>query len=1028
MSSIDSLISSIKYDAIKPLNQIALVIGAGVSIGATNGAKFASWHGLIASGIDRVENRHLWNSDDDKNSAVAEEYRKNARSFFVNNEGSFDEILNISQKIIRCLRRGSEPDLKEWLSDTIGSLSGLVEFREDLDLIALLAAAGATIITTNYDDLLSNACNKEVITWRDSDSDLANAVKDKSKIIHIHGHWRDPKSLVFGKDSYKNITESDAVQIVLRSVWLQKKMIFIGCGAGVRDPNIGAMLKFMNATFPEVDPDNRHYFLGSSSDVEELQNTELINSIHFKSYTTDNSDHAELTKILARFLLNLDYVGIQRVGADSVEESLSRPGWGDFLNQEIPDLSCEALINVELETKGYAVISGGHETGKTTAALKIAAREFSDNSYIIDLADVDSIASPLSTAHRVAMIQSAIGHRGNFLIIDNCHHDPIFAKKFWEKCGSSRLKLKVVYIFNVHSRRATSYVSPSPYLLSNPEITVINYHVDREDFISIVKYLVRRNCDTELNSRPLSSSSEQWQTNFNCALAAFTLAVKQNLHKFTEGAGPVELDLDNAVGYFKEHRLDKLDVQVVENLVCIALFSSQELELQTPKDVLPYPNYVNELKTSELVKEFVAGKSYSHSKMFKLHEPGWGRLIIGAVKSSVNLFDFVGKDAALVRSVIGRWLKQDLTDQVGLVWDSILENPNDFLRSIDERALSVTDNLLNYAEGTKRHDAAILIYNHLLNSKPFQSKVPRAYPHNLVSFMNTVEKLEVSETTLENQLSTLFIKCIEEEFSSTVETLLTSPLSQSRVMLQYLEARNQHETVQNILKGIIGASGRFNENAMSGNGNISEIAQFLSPKFGLRDNDRLLTVKNNLQNYILENPESEANLALTSPIDAISTYMTLLENSQAINFTEVASAVNYPSLCHGFVHRLFVRPAKLAPLLSQTRPDYFVNFVEKVKKFDSIEVTHSESLVRLYHMVLEMDDYHLLSFKLAQITKIIEFALAKDQCMLSKIYTNIDNDLRIGMTFSSNDPIHQKDHFCEILSKSGRQDLANLIV
>lgn len=98
-----------------------------------------------------------------------------------------------AQSIQEYLQSKPGGHFRKWLSEAVGSLQvvhpGLLHAIAELDI---------PVATTNYDDLLLNRIGGTVATWRDPAGLQRVARREEKGVIHIHGHWRDPASVVLG--------------------------------------------------------------------------------------------------------------------------------------------------------------------------------------------------------------------------------------------------------------------------------------------------------------------------------------------------------------------------------------------------------------------------------------------------------------------------------------------------------------------------------------------------------------------------------------------------------------------------------------------------------------------------------------------------------------------------------------------------------------------------------------------------------------------------------------------------------------
>ncbi|MFL6291603.1 MAG: SIR2 family protein, partial [Thermoanaerobaculia bacterium] len=164
---------------------VLVVVGAGVSVAATQGNPLASWQGLLENGVERcVAVRGL---DAKWASRVREEIRS----------GDLDDLLSAAEKVSSKLGFPDSGEYRRWLHDTVGKLE--LKDRSILDAIRDL---GLPIATTNYDGLLEEVTHRPALTWRDGDK-AARVIRGvEPGILHLHGYWEAPESVILGIRSY----------------------------------------------------------------------------------------------------------------------------------------------------------------------------------------------------------------------------------------------------------------------------------------------------------------------------------------------------------------------------------------------------------------------------------------------------------------------------------------------------------------------------------------------------------------------------------------------------------------------------------------------------------------------------------------------------------------------------------------------------------------------------------------------------------------------------------------------------------
>jgi hypothetical protein len=155
-----------------------------------------------------------------------------------------------------------------WLRQTVGALKIIADDKHQAVLNAL-AALGIPIATTNYDDLLERATNRPAVTWRDRSRAERVLRGDEDAILHLHGHWQDPESVVLGVKSYATVMGDEHAQAVLRALRIKHTLVFVGCGGTLSDPNFGRLLEWTRPVF--AGSEYRHFRLCRASEREELE-------------------------------------------------------------------------------------------------------------------------------------------------------------------------------------------------------------------------------------------------------------------------------------------------------------------------------------------------------------------------------------------------------------------------------------------------------------------------------------------------------------------------------------------------------------------------------------------------------------------------------------------------------------------------------------------------------------------------------------------------------------------------------------
>jgi hypothetical protein len=364
--------------------RMLVVVGAGVSIAATDGDDLASWTGLLRHGAGRCVEVADPLPDGWEERVLAEI-----------DSGDLDELLSAAEKISRKLGAPCGPEYARWLRDTVG------RFRvQDPTVLEALAGLGLPLATTNYDGLLEEVTHVPPVTWREG-ARVERVVRGKEKgILHLHGFWKEPESVVLGIRSYEQVLGEAHAQTMLRTVRATRGLLFVGCGAGVADPDFDALLRWMRTVFEGSG--FRHFQLCLEQEVEEFQ--ELHSPEERLVPLPYGADHS----CLAPFLRALVPAGRTRPGRrvrepEPIELTTSAPGLPDpplcfGREEEVRELVGE----LGLEAPQPIPVLGPPGIGKTTVLLTVLhdrrlAERFGERRHYLDCGRVRDLAAELET-------------------------------------------------------------------------------------------------------------------------------------------------------------------------------------------------------------------------------------------------------------------------------------------------------------------------------------------------------------------------------------------------------------------------------------------------------------------------------------------------------------------------------------------------------------------------------------------------------------------------------------------------------
>ena len=214
----------------------------------TGGQPCASWQGLIRDGIEHCLRTKLL-SNDQGQSLLANLATEDV-----------SKLLEIAQAISSALGAPEGGEFRRWLQHSVGAL----EIR-DRNLLDAIHGLGVPIATTNYDDLLTRGRGLAAVPWTNGPAALEVIRGDRQGVMHLHGYYEDPGSVVLGVNSYQELLSAKGAQALQQTIVLSKTLIFIGCGGGLIDPNFSALLEWSTDLFG--DTIYRHYYLCIESEA-----------------------------------------------------------------------------------------------------------------------------------------------------------------------------------------------------------------------------------------------------------------------------------------------------------------------------------------------------------------------------------------------------------------------------------------------------------------------------------------------------------------------------------------------------------------------------------------------------------------------------------------------------------------------------------------------------------------------------------------------------------------------------------------
>ena len=175
-----------------------------------------------------------------------------------------DDLLAGAEKVAIKLGAPCGGEFRSWLRDTVGSLHA-----RNREVGEALGALEVTLATTNYDSILEEVTGRPPVTWRQG-SDVERVLRGEDQgILHLHGHWKDPESVILGIRSYEAVLQDEHAQAMQKILRATRTLLFVGYGAGLGDPNFGALLAWSRSLF--AGSEYRHYLLTRADEVAATQ-------------------------------------------------------------------------------------------------------------------------------------------------------------------------------------------------------------------------------------------------------------------------------------------------------------------------------------------------------------------------------------------------------------------------------------------------------------------------------------------------------------------------------------------------------------------------------------------------------------------------------------------------------------------------------------------------------------------------------------------------------------------------------------
>ena len=591
---------------------VVAIVGAGVSFAAT-GDKTALWTGLLRDGIEFSASRP------NSTPELADRHRQLIAAAVAG--GDVDRLLDVADVIVDQLDGPAGDEFRRWLARSVGRLKTSASGAALIEVLRELSQRGVIFATTNYDSILSGGLDLRPVLWTDYRSELPILNQIKQGIIHLHGHWESPRSVIFSRSSYDGITSDDTFQSLFRHLWLGYHWLYIGCGRGSEDPNFGRLLKWGSSMFGAAGLS--HFRLCLESEVAVLEE-ELKEQPNVR-VTPYGLEHAALSHYLLELSEALPCRPFQRVRDQSQffrtksqrPDDVILPSQAEYLGGGVHRPSYMNELDSTLTAGGFAWLRGPASHGKTTAALLAATSNMRRGypSYYLDLND-DAASPPGTTIENV--LQS-LCRPGALFVIDNVNRNEPLARRLFDSWSRRRRGSQLIFV----GREELDVNSASrANRLADLQQHVVSATLTLDDLAGLFETILSRLTPGRPPPTPPPVVLREWRATFSNNLIAYCWAITAKYRRLR--LGNWDLPASAASQFVWAKYLEPLSTTERDDVLLLAAFSAHELGL--PPEVFGGSPFRESLKNGVVVRHHNDGDN----DRYHLAEPGLGVLLLGA--------------------------------------------------------------------------------------------------------------------------------------------------------------------------------------------------------------------------------------------------------------------------------------------------------------------------------------------------------------------------------------------------------------
>ncbi|WP_415394434.1 SIR2 family NAD-dependent protein deacylase (plasmid) [Rhodococcus globerulus] len=406
-----------------------IVLGTGFTAASIDDTTNCSWPGLLRSGLTYIEDNAIQPSD--------RILRSIAEDIEIGEHDSSSYLLTAAQKIVSELGGVGSAHFNAFMRHTIGCMNPSPTKNS---LAVAIDALEIPIITTNYDQIFEQITNRHSVSWRDV-RQARNALTSKGaeSVVHLHGIWNDPDSIIITSTDYERILSDTGTEALRQSLGMLRTMVFVGFGAGLHDPHFSSLWSWLS----QITSGATHYALCRQDELaggieSKDHNSSLIFVPYGAEYTdlepfirkispnlgkSRASDSMEDSRVVRKIaetgrislldrLTDRAIINRQRDDDCPVEELVVEPILlpappEQYVQERIKDDTIGPLVPLdEIREQSSITLVGEEQSGLTTSLIWIAIKKSEQSGSIpifVEFTKLPSGKNPVSKAVRSAL-------------------------------------------------------------------------------------------------------------------------------------------------------------------------------------------------------------------------------------------------------------------------------------------------------------------------------------------------------------------------------------------------------------------------------------------------------------------------------------------------------------------------------------------------------------------------------------------------------------------------------------------------